>query len=178
MNEVRRNGHGNVGRHGRSSGDSVAEMRVERLNVRARTDRAQIHRDAAFLHCKFFGSSHEFAAEAFSLVRGIDAEKTEIHAVGFFLEIDATDKSAGFFEQQELAGAQIFQCTFAVDAIGTDERALHFKRRVDEPGQRAGFRLFCNANRKKFSSTKQAQEKIERPGNFAAVPSSSSMRRS
>src|SRR5258706_5373236 len=153
-------------------------MRVERLNVGARTNRAHIHRNATGVRGKFFRGSDEFAAEAPSLQRGLYTEKSEIHAVAALLEIDATDKSASLFEKQKLAGAQVLQRAFAVDAIGTDERTLNLKCSVDELCQRVDVGIFCNTNRKQFSSTKWAQEKIERPGNLAAAPSSSSMRRS
>src|SRR5256885_11818778 len=113
-------------------------MRVERLNVGARTDGAQIHCDASGVRGKFFRGSHEFAAEAPSLQRGLYTEKSKIHAVAALFEIDATDKSAGLFEKQKLAGAQVLQRAFAVDAIGTDERTLNLKRGVDELCQRVG----------------------------------------
>jgi len=134
-------------------------MRVERLNVGAWTDRAQIYRYTSRVDGEFFGSIHEFSAEPFALLCGNDAEQTEVHAIGALLEIDATDKSGDFVEQQELAGAQIFQRTFAVDAIGADERTLDLKSGVDEMCQRAGVGIVCNTNRKKFSSTNWLRQK-------------------
>src|SRR5882672_8244530 len=134
-------------------------MRVERLNVGARTDGAQIHCDASGARGKFFRGSHEFAAEARSLQCGLDTEKSKIHAVAALLEIDATCERVGFFEKQKLAVAQVLQRTFAVDAIGTDERALHFKRGVDELCQHVCVGIFCNTNRKKFSSTNRLRKK-------------------
>src|SRR5256885_5036151 len=128
-------------------------MRVERLNVGARTNRAQVHSNASGVRGKFFRGSHEFAAEALSLRRGIYTKKAEIHAVASLFEIDATDKSAGLFEKQKLAGAQVLQRAVAVDAVGTDERTLNLKRGVDELRQRVCVGIFCNTNRKKFSST-------------------------
>src|SRR6266705_5783493 len=134
-------------------------MRVERLNVGARTNRAQVHRNASGVRGGFFRGSHEFAAEALSLQRGLDTEKSKIHAVASLFEIDATCEGVGFFEKKKLAGAQVLQRAFAVDAIGTDERALHFKRGVDEPRQRVCVRIFCETNRKKFSSTNWLRKK-------------------
>jgi hypothetical protein len=126
-------------------------MLIKRLNIGARTDGAQVHHDAAFFHGKFFGSGHNFAAEALSLPRGIDAEKAEVHAVTSLLEIDATRKGARFFENQELAGAQILQRFFAVDAIATDEWTLDLKRRVDKQRERVGVRILSYAKRKSCS---------------------------
>src|SRR5207237_716953 len=134
-------------------------MRVERLNVGARTDRAQIHRDATGVRCKFFRGSHEFAAEALSLQRGLDTEKAEIHAVASLFEIDATCERVGFFEKKKLAGAQVLQRAVAVDAICADERTLDFKRGVDELCQRVGVGILCKTNRKKFSSTNWLRKK-------------------
>jgi len=129
---MRRNRHHNVGRHRRSSRNPIAEVHVKRLNIGARTDGAQIHRRTAGVYAEFFGNRHEFAPEPFSLLRRIDAQQTEVHAVRLFLEIDATDEGVIFFEQEELAGAQIFQRSVAVDSFSTDEGAFDFKRGIDE----------------------------------------------
>src|SRR5882762_1658477 len=134
-------------------------MRVKRLNVGARTNRAQIHCNATGVRGKFFRGSHKFAAEALSLQRGLDTEKAEIHAVAALLEIDTTCERVGFFEKKKLTGAQVLQRAVAVDAIGTDERTLHFKCGVDEPCQRVDVGIFCNTNRKKFSSTNWFRKK-------------------
>jgi len=139
-------------------------MRVERLNVGTRTNRPQIYRNTSGVDGEFFGCVHEFSAEPFSLLRGVNAEQTEIHAIGALLKIDTTDKSGTFFEQQELAGTQICQSAFAVDAIGADERALDFKRGVDELRQCVGVGIFCNTNRKKCSSTNWLRKKSNGPG--------------
>src|SRR5258708_35799759 len=95
-------------------------MRVERLDVGARTNRAQIHCNASGVRGKFFRGSHEFAAEALSLQRGIYTKKAEIHAVAALLEIDATCERVGLFEKKKLAGAQILQRAFSVDPIRAD----------------------------------------------------------
>ena len=134
-------------------------MRVERLNIGARTDRPQIYRYTSCVDGEFFGSVHKSSAEPFALLHGINAEQTEVHAIGTLLKIDTTDKSADFFEQQELAGAQIFQRAFAIDAIGADEGALNFKRCVDELRQCVGVGILCNTNRKKSSSTNWLRKK-------------------
>src|SRR5260221_3334965 len=128
-------------------------MRVERLNVGTRTNGAQVNCDASGVRGKFFRGRHEFAAEAPSLQCGLDTEKAEIHPVASLFEIDATCERVGFFEKKKLAGAQVRQRAVAVDAIGTDERALDFKRGIDELCQRVGVGIFCNTNRGKFSST-------------------------
>src|SRR5258706_4300579 len=100
-------------------------MRVKRLNVGARANRTQVHCDASSVRGKFFRGSHEFAAEAPALQRGLDTEKSEIHAVASLFEIDATYERVGFFEKKKLAGAQVLQRAFGVDAISTDKRALN-----------------------------------------------------
>ena len=83
--------------------------------------------------------------------RWIDAEKAEIHAIRFFLEIDATGKCAGFLENQKLAGAEIFQRAFVIDAIASNKRTFDFKRGVDELRQRVGVRILSDAKRKCYS---------------------------
>jgi hypothetical protein len=107
-------------------------MFVERLNVVAWADGAQVHRDAVRVYREFFGGLHEFSTETFALLRRIDAQQSQVHAVFTLLEIDAADRIAGFFEQQKLAGAEIFQIAVAVDAVAANEGALDFKRGVDK----------------------------------------------
>src|SRR5256885_508294 len=134
-------------------------MRVERLDVGARTNRAQVHSNASGVHGKFFRGGHEFAAEAPSLQRGLYAEKSEVHAVAALLEIDATCERGGLFEKKKLAGAQILQRAFTVDTIGADKGTLDFKRGVDELCQRVSVGIFRKTNRKKFSSTNWLRKK-------------------
>ena len=134
-------------------------MCVERLNIGAWTNGAQIDRDAACVHRKFLRGSHELSAESFALAMRIDAEEAKIHAVRSLLEINATHKSVAFFKNKKLAGTQILQRSFAVDAIAANKRTLDFKRGVDELCQRAGVGIFCNTNRKKFSSTNWLKKK-------------------
>src|SRR2546430_14962347 len=97
-------------------------MRVERLNVGARTNRAQVHCNASGVRGKFFRGGHEIAAEAHSLQRRLYREKAEVHAVASLLEIDATDKSASLFEKEKLAGAHVLHRAAVVDPVGPDER--------------------------------------------------------
>src|SRR5207247_8330579 len=62
-------------------------------------------------------------------------------------------------QKKKVAGAQILQRTFAVDAIGTDEGTLDFKRGVDELRERVDVGIFCKTNRIKFSSTNWLRKK-------------------
>ena len=147
MDKISRNGHGNIRRNWRSASHRIPEAFVERLYIAARTDRAQIHRDAASANGKFFSRVHELSAETFALLRRIDAEQSQIHPVPAQFQIDATDKPAALFEQQKLTSIEVIQSADVVDAIAADERTLDFKCRVDEPRKPIGVRVLCNANR-------------------------------
>jgi len=67
--------------------------------------------------------------------------------VAAFLKIDAAGEVSTFLQEQELAGAEIFQCAVAVNAIAADEWALDFKRGVDEPRESVDIRILGNAKR-------------------------------
>ena len=81
------------------------------------------------------------------MLRGIDAEQSQIHTVLAPFEIDAADKPVAFFEQQKLTSIEVFQSADVVDSIAADERTLDFKGRVDEPRKPVGVRILCNVNR-------------------------------
>src|SRR5215475_8512523 len=92
VNEISGNGHWNFRRNRRSSRHNIAEMFIERLNVISLTDGAQVHRNTAIVHRKFFSCVHELSAKAFALLNWIQAEQTQIHSVLAFLQIDAADQ--------------------------------------------------------------------------------------
>ena len=148
---MRGNGHRNFRGDGRSSRDQITEMRIERFDIGSRADGSQVHRNAACTRRKFFGSGHELATRAFSLLLWIDAQQAEIHAVGSLFKVDAADEFIGQLEQQEPPGAEIVQRAFVVDAIAADERALDFKRGVDQSRERAGVGMIGEAKRRRSS---------------------------
>ena len=141
------NDHGNLGRNWRHTRDCIAEMLVKRLDILSLADRAQVHGNATGSDCKFFGLVHEFASETFSLTCWINAEKAEVHAIAAFFEIDAAHKRIILLEQEKLAGAEVFQRAFVVDAVAADERTLHLKRTVNEPPERVRVRILGDSKR-------------------------------
>ena len=139
-------------------------MRVERLDIFSLADRAQVHGNTPGFDGEFLGGVHQFSSEAVSLLPGFNAEEAKVHAVAPFFEINATYESPTLFKNQELAGAEVFQCAFVVDAIAADEWAFYFKRSVDEPSERISVRVFCDAKRR--SDSCRASRKDRATGKF------------
>jgi len=108
VDEMARRGQHNKIRQRRGSGGHVAEFFVKRLHdFASRADDSQIHRDAAFFHCKLFSGGNELFSDSGSLPRRRDAQQADIAAIFFFLDVDAADDRSIFLVNQETSGAHV-----------------------------------------------------------------------
>jgi hypothetical protein len=152
-------------------------MLVKRLHyIASGTDDAQIHCNTICLGGKFLGGHSKFLAKPFSLLRRQHTQQAKISTIALFFDVNATGEIVISFADEKLSGAQILMDAFEVNSITFNGNALDNKSFVDELLKGSSVGYSCNTNR--VWSSEKTQEKIERPGNFAAAPSSSSMRRS
>lgn len=140
----------NVRSKWRGAGLGVAQMRVKPRKRLARADNAQIDGAAIGRAKIILRRLHQFASQPGTLPPGLHAEQPKITAFSSQFHVHASREAVRVFRNKKSPFFQVSRYAQRIDALAFEERALHDKRRIDEPRERFNIGGTGKTNRDAF----------------------------
>jgi hypothetical protein len=99
-------------------------MAIESRKWSARTDDAQVDRNATGFAKVIFRGVHKLAAQAGALPRRIHTEQPEVAAIGAEFDVNATDEASGILGEEEFPFCHVRAKALSVNSITFNESLL------------------------------------------------------